>query len=88
MKTVSKSALKARMLAYFREVERTGEPLEVTDRGRPVLRVVPIGPRRTIEALQDKYAGAVSERGLEVLLEPMDPEDVQLAHDRLLSEGS
>jgi prevent-host-death family protein len=50
MPTVSKSELKARMLAYFREVEATGEPLIVTDAGRPVLRVVPIEPPpRTIE---------------------------------------
>jgi len=31
---VTKSKLKARMLEYFREVERTGEPLVVTDHGR------------------------------------------------------
>jgi prevent-host-death family protein len=44
MPTVSKSQLKARMLAYFRAVEATGEPLIVTDGGRPVLRIVPIAP--------------------------------------------
>ena len=42
MPTVSKSALKARMLEYFRQVEESGEPLVVTDHGRPVLRVVPM----------------------------------------------
>ena len=41
MVTVSKSALKARMLEYFRKVEQTGEELIVTSAGRPVLRVVP-----------------------------------------------
>jgi prevent-host-death family protein len=46
MKTVSKSALKARMLEYFRRVEETGEEIVVTDHGRPVLRIVPI-PKRT-----------------------------------------
>jgi len=41
MKTVSKSRLKARALEYFREVERTGEELVLTDRGRPVLKIIP-----------------------------------------------
>jgi len=39
--TVSKSGFKARALEYFRQVERTGKPVIVTDRGKPVLRVVP-----------------------------------------------
>ena len=39
--TVSKSRFKARALEYFRQVERTGKPLIVTDHGRPVLRIVP-----------------------------------------------
>jgi prevent-host-death family protein len=47
MPTVSKSALKAKMLEYLREVERTGEELIVTDNQRPVLKIVPIAKRRT-----------------------------------------
>ena len=39
--TVSKSKLKAKALEYFREVERTGQELIVTDHGKPVLRIVP-----------------------------------------------
>ena len=42
---VAKSKLKARMLVYFREVERTGETLVVTDHGREVLEVRPIRPK-------------------------------------------
>ena len=42
---VSKSALKAKMLEYFREIEETGEELIVTDHRRPVLRVVPLRAR-------------------------------------------
>ncbi len=38
---VSKSKFKARALEYFRQVERTGCGLIVTDHGRPVLRIVP-----------------------------------------------
>lgn len=44
---MSKTALKARMLEYFRRVEETGEELVVTDNDVPVLRVVPIRRRRT-----------------------------------------
>lgn len=47
MATVSKSALKARMLEYFRRVEETGEELIVTDHNRPVLRIVPIRARQS-----------------------------------------
>jgi len=45
MTTVSKGALKAKMLEYFRRIERTGEELVVTDHGRPVLRIAPIRGR-------------------------------------------
>jgi len=38
---ISKSKFKARALEYFREVERTGRALVVTDHGRPVLKIVP-----------------------------------------------
>lgn len=39
---VSKGKLKSKMLEYFREVERTGESLIVTDHGRQVLEVRPV----------------------------------------------
>ena len=48
MDPVSKSALKAKMLEYFRRVEETGEELVVTDNNQPTLRIVPI--RRRIPA--------------------------------------
>ncbi len=38
---ISKSKFKARALEYFREIERTGRALVVTDHGRPVLKIVP-----------------------------------------------
>lgn len=40
-RAVSKSKFKPRVLHYFREVERSRKPLTITDRGRPVLRIVP-----------------------------------------------
>ncbi|MEN9578796.1 MAG: hypothetical protein RJA70_1805 [Pseudomonadota bacterium] len=45
MEPVSKSALKAKMLEYFRKVEETGEELVVTDNNQPTLRIVPIRAR-------------------------------------------
>jgi prevent-host-death family protein len=38
---VSKSRFKARALDFFRQVEQTGSELIITDRGRPVLRLLP-----------------------------------------------
>ena len=38
---VPKSKFKPHALQYFREVERTGKTLIITDRGRPVLRIMP-----------------------------------------------
>lgn len=37
--TVSKGEFKAKALEYFREVERTGIPIVVTDHGRPVVEI-------------------------------------------------
>ena len=38
---VPKSKFKPHALQYFREVERTGKALIITDRGRPVLTIIP-----------------------------------------------
>ena len=57
---ISKSALKAKMLEYFRRVEETGEPLVVTDNNRPVLRIVPIRHRTSAaDAFADIRGGVV-----------------------------
>lgn len=52
---VSKSRFKARALEYFRQVESTGQPLIITDRGRPVLKLVPYrdDPREALRVLRD-----------------------------------
>jgi prevent-host-death family protein len=41
METVAKNVLKSQLLAYLRKVEKTGEPVVVTDRGVPVAKIVP-----------------------------------------------
>lgn len=58
--TVSKSRFKAHALDYFRQVERSGKPIIITDRGKPVLRLVPFrddpeGPVRMLRETVVKY---------------------------------
>ena len=40
-KRVSKSKFKARALEYMRELQESGSTLVITDRGTPVLRILP-----------------------------------------------
>lgn len=54
---VSKGQLKARMLQIFRELERDGGELVVTDRGRPVLRIVPIARTGTAAEVFGAFQG-------------------------------
>ncbi|WP_373046694.1 type II toxin-antitoxin system Phd/YefM family antitoxin [Vulgatibacter sp.] len=65
---MSKSALKARMLEYFRLVEQTGEELIITDNNRPVLKVVPIRQRRPAREVFGDLRGKA--RSGEDILEP------------------
>lgn len=44
MNAITATELKAKCLAVLDEVSRTGEPVTVTKRGRPVVRLVPAGP--------------------------------------------
>jgi prevent-host-death family protein len=52
---ISKSRFKARALAYFRQVESTRKPLIITDRGKPVLKVVPFSedPEEVLRELRN-----------------------------------
>jgi prevent-host-death family protein len=45
MKTVTKSQFKPRAFEYFRMVEEQGEPLTITDHGRPAVLVSPVEHR-------------------------------------------
>ena len=63
MVTVSKSALKSRMLEYFRQVEQTGEELVVTSDGRPVLKVVPFTETQSVDAAFADIRGKLSWKG-------------------------
>jgi len=50
MRVIGIRELRQQASRYLREVER-GETLEVTDRGRPIARVVPIPPAAGLEQL-------------------------------------
>ena len=39
MKKISKSKIKPNLLKIFRDIEKTGEEIIVTDQGRPVLKI-------------------------------------------------
>ena len=50
MRSIGVRELRQQASRYLREVER-GDPIEVTDHGRPVARLVPIPPSSGAEAL-------------------------------------
>jgi prevent-host-death family protein len=67
---VSKSQFKPRALEYFREVEKTGKELIISDRGKPVLKIVPYteNPEEALKALRDtvvKYDDPTEPVGLD-----------------------
>ena len=58
MKTVSVSEFKAKCLALLAAVQATGEPLVVTKRGKPLVRVLAAGggkPGRWLGALEGTF---------------------------------
>ena len=70
MEVVSKSAMKARALEYFRLVERTGQGVIITDHGRPVLKLLPysVDPSEALAVLRDsviRYDDPTEPIGLE-----------------------
>jgi prevent-host-death family protein len=68
-KRVAKSRFKPHALKYFREVERTGNALIITDRGKPVLKIIPCSedPSDPIRMLRNsviKYENPMEPVGL------------------------
>lgn len=69
-KIVSKSKFKPHALKYFRGVEQTGKELIITDRGKPVLKIVPYSksPDDVLKLLRNsvlKYENPTEPVGLE-----------------------
>ncbi len=67
---ISKSQFKPRALQYFREVEQTGKELIISDRGKPVLKIVPYteNPEEALKSLRNtvvKYEDPTEPVGLE-----------------------
>ena len=67
---VSKSKFKPQALKYFRHLEESGEPLIITDRGKPVLKVLPYSqqPLKGLEPLRNsvvKYENPFESVGLD-----------------------
>jgi len=85
VKTISKGKLKGRMLEYFRQVELTGESLIVTDRGREVLEVRPLGkPRMAVADVLAAYRCGllpVPEIPEEELLKPLPTDEWEVLRD-------
>ena len=70
MTSVSKSRFKSRALHYFREVERSRKPVTITDRGKPVLKVVPYveSPEEALRELRNtviRYENPTAPVGLD-----------------------
>ena len=58
--SISKSKLKAKMLAIFRELEASGSELIVTAHGKPVLKIVPLKEENTVAELFASLQGRVT----------------------------
>jgi prevent-host-death family protein len=57
MKRVLISEFKAKCIAVLREAQRTGEPVLITRRGRPIARIEPVAegqPERRLGALRGR----------------------------------
>ena len=52
---VSKSRFKTHALKYFRQIEKTGKALIITDHGKPTLKIVPFDddPMETLKSLEN-----------------------------------
>ncbi len=55
MQTISKSRFKPQALKYFREIQKSGKELVITDRGKPVLKILPCqdDPQAVLEELRN-----------------------------------
>lgn len=74
MKEISKSKFKAKSLEYFRNVQETGEPVVITEYGKPVLKIMPYTPDPEI-LLKDLRGSVLS---YDQPLEPVAVEDWDL----------
>ncbi|MBI2431008.1 MAG: type II toxin-antitoxin system Phd/YefM family antitoxin [Candidatus Levybacteria bacterium] len=69
---VSKSQFKAQMLEYFRQLEKTKQPLVITHSGKPVAKVIPYKKESDSEAILKSLKGTVTYHG--DIIKPLDEE--------------
>jgi len=60
--TISKSKLKAQMLRIFREIEKSGEEVIVTDHRMPVLQILPIRKKLSVDEVFESLQGQIEYR--------------------------
>jgi prevent-host-death family protein len=84
MKSVAVSEFKAHCLSLFDEVARTGEPILVTKRGKPLARITPSG-NSAVTRPQDTLRGSVSYEG-DLLAPVVPPEAWSAVRGVLLTE--
>lgn len=68
--TLSKSQFKPQVLEYLRKVQETGQEIIITDRGQPVLKIVPYAesPAEALKTLRGsvlRYSDPTKPVGLE-----------------------
>lgn len=72
MRVIGIRELRQQASKYLRDVER-GEQIEITDRGRPIARLVPIGRETALERLVASGRAAVATGDLLELGPPLKP---------------
>ena len=72
MQTIKASDFKAKCLALRDEVARTGEPIQVTRNGRPIVELRPVSTARAISPF-GLHKGRIEVLG--DIMAPLDPED-------------
>jgi prevent-host-death family protein len=85
MNSIGIRELRQHASRYLREVER-GEAFEVTDRGRPVARLVPIRPESTVERLIAEGRIRPAEGDLLDMIDPIVPEPGERLPTEILEE--
>jgi prevent-host-death family protein len=66
---ISKSELKPRLFSYLRKVTETGKELVITERGKPVLKIIPISdserdPLSALRGMVQRYDDPLAPVGI------------------------
>ena len=77
MRTIPAGEFKAKCLSLMDEVEASGEPIVVTKRGKPVVRVAPLGAAVLENPAHDSIFGFMRGRGTAIgdIIGPVIPQE-------------